>query len=118
MGSNKRQSDKFKRVCGENSEMHALGRKFQTAVSFHNWESAERLIPLADMARLNDAVCIPLDSIWFFSTESELHGIIGLIRTFISNGANDFTRAALRPSFLASCVPAWRSLTISTSIPR
>ncbi|ERN03518.1 hypothetical protein AMTR_s00003p00270620 [Amborella trichopoda] len=66
MGSKERQSDKFKRVCGENSEMHAvnktskdlrtskteriqLGRKFQTAISFHNCEFAESLIPLADM---------------------------------------------------------------------
>ncbi|ERN10124.1 hypothetical protein AMTRI_Chr13g124460 [Amborella trichopoda] len=130
IGSKERQSDKFRRVCGENSEMHAknkssddlrtsknerieLGRKFQTAVSSHNWEFAESLIPLADTQRLNDALCIALDSVWFLRTESELHGITGLIRKLISSGANDFTRAALRTSFLASCVSAWRSQTMS-----
>ncbi|KAL4193420.1 hypothetical protein AMTRI_Chr06g199270 [Amborella trichopoda] len=55
---------------------------------------------------LNDALYIALDSIRFFRTESELHRIIGLIRTLISNGANDFTIAALGTSFLASCVSA------------
>ncbi|ERN15973.1 hypothetical protein AMTRI_Chr07g23530 [Amborella trichopoda] len=84
------------------NERIELERKFQTAVSFRNWEFAESLIPVADMPRLNDAMCIALDSIWFLRTESELHGIIGFIRTLISNGANDFTRAALRTSFLAS----------------
>ncbi|ERN10628.1 hypothetical protein AMTRI_Chr10g227460 [Amborella trichopoda] len=86
MGSKDKQSDKFKRVCGENSEKHAvnkssndlrtsknerieLGWKFQTAVSFHNWEFAESLIPLADMPRLNYAMYIALDSIRFFRTE-------------------------------------------------
>ncbi|KAL4185011.1 hypothetical protein AMTRI_Chr10g228470 [Amborella trichopoda] len=86
------------------NERIELGKKFQTAISFHNWEFTESLLPLADMPRLNDAMCIALDSIWFLRTESELRGIIGLIRMLISNGANDFTRVALRTSFFASCV--------------
>ncbi|KAL4200171.1 hypothetical protein AMTRI_Chr03g148380 [Amborella trichopoda] len=69
-------------------------------------ELGRNLIPLADMPRLKDAMYIALDSIRFFKTESGLHRIIGLIRTLLSNGANDFTIAALRTSCLASCVSA------------
>ncbi|KAL4201904.1 hypothetical protein AMTRI_Chr02g261180 [Amborella trichopoda] len=86
------------------TERIQLGRTFQTAISFHNCEFAESLIPLADMSRLNDAMCIALESIRVLRTESELHGIIGLIRMLLSNGSNDFTKAALKTSFLASCV--------------
>lgn len=43
-----------------------LGRLFQGAVSSHDWELAESLIMLADPQTLNDALCISLDSIWFF----------------------------------------------------
>ncbi|RWR83935.1 ankyrin repeat protein SKIP35 [Cinnamomum micranthum f. kanehirae] len=90
-----------------------LGRMFQGAVSSHDWELAESLILLADPQTLNDALCISLDSIWFLSTQLELHGITGLIKKIISNGAYDFTRAALRTSFLASCVSACQSRTMS-----
>lgn len=90
-----------------------LGRLFQGAVSSHDWELAESLIMLADPQTLNDALCISLDSIWFLSTQLELHGITGLIKKIISNGAYDFTRAALRTSFLASCVSACQSRTMS-----
>ncbi|KAG9445790.1 hypothetical protein H6P81_011918 [Aristolochia fimbriata] len=90
-----------------------LGRMFQGAVSSHNWEVAESLISLADPQTLNDALCIALDSIWFLRNQHELHGINGLIRKIISNGAYDFTRAALRTSFLASCVSACQSRTMS-----
>lgn len=90
-----------------------LGRMFQGAVSSHDWELAESLILLADAQTLNDALCISLDSIWFLSTQEELHGITGLIKKIISNGAYDFTRAALRTSFLASCVSACQSRTMS-----
>ncbi|KAF2325637.1 hypothetical protein GH714_031529 [Hevea brasiliensis] len=90
-----------------------LGRLFQGAVSSHDWELAESLIPLADTQALNDAMCITLDSIWFLSTQQELHGITGLIKKIIANGAYDFTRAALRTSFLASCVSACQSRTMS-----
>ncbi|XP_042479407.1 ankyrin repeat protein SKIP35-like [Macadamia integrifolia] len=90
-----------------------LGRMFQGAVSSHDWELAESLILLADPQTLNDALCISLDSIWFLTTEQELHGITGLIRKIIANGAYDFTRAALRTSFLASCVSACQSRTMS-----
>ncbi|XP_043696961.1 ankyrin repeat protein SKIP35-like [Telopea speciosissima] len=90
-----------------------LGRMFQGAVSSHDWELAESLILLADPQTLNDALCISLDSIWFLSTEQELHGITGLIKKIIANGAYDFTRAALRTSFLASCVSACQSRTMS-----
>ncbi|NP_001312809.1 ankyrin repeat protein SKIP35-like isoform X1 [Nicotiana tabacum] len=90
-----------------------LGRLFQGAVSCHDWELAESLILLADPLTLNDALCIALDSIWFLSTQEELYGITGLIKKIISNGAFDFTRAALRTSFLASCVSACQSRTMS-----
>ncbi|KDP29537.1 hypothetical protein JCGZ_19250 [Jatropha curcas] len=90
-----------------------LGRLFQGAVSSHDWELAESLILLADPQTLNDALCITLDSIWFLSTQLELHGITGLIKKIIANGAYDFTRAALRTSFLASCVSACQSRTMS-----
>lgn len=42
-----------------------LGRSFQMAVSVHDWALAESLITLADPPRLNDGLCIALDSIWF-----------------------------------------------------
>ncbi|XP_072979865.1 ankyrin repeat protein SKIP35-like [Typha angustifolia] len=90
-----------------------LGRSFQVAVSSHDWELAESLILLADLQTLNDALCIAVDSIWFLSTRQELHGITGLIRKIVAGGANDFTRAALRTSFLASCVSACQSKTMS-----
>ncbi|KAK4345294.1 hypothetical protein RND71_035470 [Anisodus tanguticus] len=90
-----------------------LGRLFQGAVSCHDWELAESLILLADPQTLNDALCIALDSIWFLSTHQELYGITGLIKKIISDGAFDFTRAALRTSFLASCVSACQSRTMS-----
>ncbi|KAJ9173918.1 hypothetical protein P3X46_017005 [Hevea brasiliensis] len=90
-----------------------LGRLFQGAVSSHDWELAESLILLADPQTLNDTLCITLDSIWFLSTQQELHGITGLIKKIIANGAYDFTRAALRTSFLASCVSACQSRTMS-----
>ncbi|KAL0557450.1 hypothetical protein IC582_005988 [Cucumis melo] len=90
-----------------------LGRLFQGAVSSHDWELADSLIALADPQTLNDALCITLDSIWFLSTQQELHGITGLIKNIIVSGAYDFTRAALRTSFLASCVSACQSRTMS-----
>jgi hypothetical protein len=58
-------------------------------------------------------LCITLDSIWFLTAQQELHGITGLIKKIIANGAYDFTRAALRTSFLASCVSACQSRTMS-----
>lgn len=90
-----------------------LGRLFQGAVSSHDWELADSLILLADPQTLNDALCITLDSIWFLTTQQELYGITGLIKKIIVNGAYDFTRAALRTSFLASCVSACQSRTMS-----
>lgn len=90
-----------------------VGRLYQGAVSSHDWERAESLILLADPQTLNDALCISLDSIWFLSTHQELDGITRLITTIICNGASDFTRAALRTSFLASCVSACQSQTMS-----
>eukprot|EP01018_Ginkgo_biloba_P015072 Gb_04527 [translate_table: standard] len=90
-----------------------LGRIFQSAVSSHDWVLAESLIPLADTQRLNDALCIALDSIWFLSTQQELAGVTKLIEKLIKTGARDFTRAALRTSFLASCVSACRSRTMN-----
>nr|CAD1819893.1 unnamed protein product [Ananas comosus var. bracteatus] len=90
-----------------------LSRLFQGAVTSHDWELAESLVPLADLQTLNDALCVALDSIWFLSTNDELRGITGLIKKIVANGANDFTRAALRTSFLASCVSACKSKTLS-----
>lgn len=90
-----------------------LGQLFQGAVSSHDWELAESLIVLADPQTLNDALCVTLDAIWFLSTQQELYGITGLIKKIVANGAYDFTRAALRTSFLASCVSACQSRTMS-----
>lgn len=92
-----------------------LGKLYQGAMSSHDWELAESLISLADPQTLNDALCITLDSIWFLSTQQELHGVTKLIKKIIANGAYDFTRAALRTSFLASCVSACQSRTMSLS---
>ncbi|KAK4751869.1 hypothetical protein SAY87_020667 [Trapa incisa] len=83
-----------------------LCRLFQGAVSSHDWELAESLIMLADMQTLNDELCIALDSVWFLGTRQELNGVTELIKKIISNGAYDFARAAMRTSFLASCVSA------------
>ncbi|GAB4858972.1 Ankyrin repeat protein skip35 [Ancistrocladus abbreviatus] len=90
-----------------------LSKLFQGAVSSHDWELSESLILLADPQSLNDFLCISLDSIWFLCTEPEFYGITGLIKRIIANGAYDFTRAALRTSFLASCVSACQSRTMS-----
>ncbi|KAL8503980.1 hypothetical protein ACS0TY_022637 [Phlomoides rotata] len=90
-----------------------LGRLFQGAVSSHDCDLAESLILLAGPQTLNDALCISLDSIWFLSTYQEMCGITGIIKKIIANGAYDFTRAALRTSFLASCVSTCKSRTMS-----
>lgn len=47
------------------------------------------------------------------STSQELAGATCLIERLILAGAHDFSRAALRTSFLASCVSACRSRTMS-----
>ncbi|GMH08738.1 hypothetical protein Nepgr_010578 [Nepenthes gracilis] len=90
-----------------------LSRLFQGAVSSHDWDLSESLILLADPQALNDFLCISLDSIWFLCTRQELYGITGVIKKIIAYGAYDFTRAALRTSFLASCVSACQSRTMS-----
>ncbi|XP_010469258.1 PREDICTED: ankyrin repeat protein SKIP35 [Camelina sativa] len=90
-----------------------LGRLFQGAVTSLDWEVAERLIQLADPQTLNDLLCVGLDSVWFLSTKPEFQGITGLIKKIICHGAHDFTRATLRTSFLASCVSACQSRTMS-----
>ena len=90
-------------------EKAELGRKLQEALSFRNWELAESLIMGTDVHTLNDALCMSLDSMWFLSTCQELNGLTALIKRIISYGASDFTRAALRTSFLASCVSACQS---------
>ncbi|KFK37227.1 hypothetical protein AALP_AA4G230300 [Arabis alpina] len=90
-----------------------LGRLFQGAISTQEWELSEQLIELADPQTLNDLLCISLDSIWFLSTEQELRGITGLISKIICHGADDYTRATLRTSFLASCVSSCHSQTVS-----
>jgi hypothetical protein len=85
-----------------------LGRSFQRAVSSHDWKSAEELVEMADVHGLNDVLCVAVDAIWFLSDREELHAVVALIRRIVSEGAKDFTRAALRTSFLASCVSACR----------
>jgi hypothetical protein len=90
-----------------------LGRLFQGAVSSQDWQLSERFIQLADPQTLNDLLCISLDSIWFLSTEHELRGITELIAKIICHGAQDYTRATLRTSFLASCVSSCHSRTVS-----
>jgi len=96
-----------------NQDNAEIGRSFQLAVSSHDWVLAESFIPLADSQRLNDGLCIALDSIWFLSTTQELAAASQLIKKLILAGAHDFTRAALRTSFLASCVSACRSRTMT-----
>ncbi|KAH9538262.1 hypothetical protein CY35_16G097200 [Sphagnum magellanicum] len=96
-----------------NQDNVEIGRSFQLAVSSHDWVLAESFIPLADSQRLNDGLCIALDSIWFLSTTQELAAASQLIEKLILAGAHDFTRAALRTSFLASCVSACRSRTMT-----
>jgi hypothetical protein len=59
-----------------NAAAELLARSFQLAVSAHDWVVAESLVPffLADAHRLNDALCIALDSIWFLRyTQVFLH---------------------------------------------
>lgn len=90
-----------------------LGRLFQAAVTSLDWELAERFILMADPHTLNDLLCVGLDSVWFLSTKHEFQGITGLIKKIICHGAHDFTRATLRTSFLASCVSACQSRTMS-----
>jgi hypothetical protein len=90
-----------------------LCRSFQHAVSSHDWESAEGLVGMADAQGLNDVLCVAVDAIWFLSDKDELLAIVGLIRRIVSEGAKDFTRAALRTSFLASCVSACRGRSTS-----
>ncbi|CAL9184289.1 unnamed protein product [Musa hybrid cultivar] len=90
-----------------------LGRLFQGALSSQDLELAENFILLADPQTLNDMLCITLDSIWFLTTKRELNGVTGMIKKIVTNGANDFTRATLRTSFLASCVSACQSKTMS-----
>lgn len=72
-----------------------LGKSFLSAVSSHDWNLAESLILFADFVTVNDFLCISLDSLWFLTTHVELHGITGLVKKVIDNGAYDFTRAAL-----------------------
>jgi hypothetical protein len=59
-----------------NAAAGLLARSFQLAVSAHDWVVAESLVPFffADAHRLNDALCIALDSIWFLRyTQVFLH---------------------------------------------
>lgn len=113
-GARRKVKDKCKKEKKlSRQERIELGRMFQGVVSSHDWEHAESLILLADPQTLNDALCIALDSIWFLKNREEVTGIADLIRKIVSSGAHDFTRAVLRTSFLASCVSACRSKTMS-----
>ncbi|KAL9233137.1 hypothetical protein vseg_008169 [Gypsophila vaccaria] len=92
-----------------------LGKRLQSLLSSYEWDLAEMLIRSADPQTLNDFLCISLDSIWFLCTYEEFHGITGIIRKIIADGAYDYTRATLRTSFLASCVSACQSRTMNLS---
>lgn len=94
-------------------ERTELGRSFQQAVSAHQWGFAETLVPLFDRQRLNDGLCVVLDSVWFLATQQEVSNAIVLIEKLVKSGADDFPRATLRTSFLASCVSACRSRAMS-----
>ena len=90
-----------------------LCRLFQHAVSSQDWERVEGLVGKADTQGLNDVLCVAVDAIWFLSDRDELYAVVGLIKRIVSAGAKDFTRAALRTSFLASCVSACRGRSTS-----
>ncbi|MCO5573185.1 hypothetical protein L7F22_026952 [Adiantum nelumboides] len=94
-------------------ERTELGRTFQHAVSAHEWAFAQTLLPLFDRQRLNDGLCVVLDSVWFLATQEEVANAIVLIEKLILLGADDFPRATLRTSFLSSCVSACRSRAMS-----
>ncbi|KAH8938675.1 hypothetical protein BDL97_16G096300 [Sphagnum fallax] len=95
---------------GNSNYNHALGCRAST--SGHDRVDSTSGIA-NDSQRLNDGLCIALDSIWFLSTTQELAAASQLIKKLILAGAHDFTRAALRTSFLASCVSACRSRTMT-----
>ena len=86
---------------------------FADCSSSQDWESAEGLVGKADTQGLNDVLCVAVDAVWFFSGRDELYAVVGLIKRIVSEGAKDFTRAALRTSFLASCVSACRGRSTS-----
>ncbi|CAM6015416.1 unnamed protein product [Sphagnum balticum] len=95
---------------GNSNYNHALGCRASTSGD----DRVDSTSGIAnDSQRLNDGLCIALDSIWFLSTTQELAAASQLIEKLILAGAHDFTRAALRTSFLASCVSACRSRTMT-----
>jgi hypothetical protein len=108
-----KESDKQQEKKMSRQDRVEMSRSFQRAVSSHDWKSAEALVDMADVHSLNDVLCMAVDAIWFLSDREELHAVVALIRMIVSEGANDFTRAALRTSFLASCVSACRGRTSS-----
>ncbi|KAH7331438.1 hypothetical protein KP509_20G033100 [Ceratopteris richardii] len=94
-------------------ERPEIGRTFQHAVGAHEWSFAQTLVARLDRQRLNDGLCVVLDSVWFLTSEEEVENAMKLIENLVSAGANDFPRAVLRTSFLASCVSACRSRAMS-----
>ncbi|GJN06620.1 hypothetical protein PR202_ga24369 [Eleusine coracana subsp. coracana] len=113
LGNGDKESDKQQEKNMSRQDRVELSRCFQRAVSLHDWKSAESLVEMADAHSLNDVLCVAVDAIWFLSDREELHAVVALIKKIVSEGANDFTRAALRTSFLASCVSACRGRTTS-----
>ncbi|KAK3118661.1 hypothetical protein QOZ80_9BG0703480 [Eleusine coracana subsp. coracana] len=113
LGNGDKESDKQQEKNMSRQDRVELSRCFQHAVSLHDWKSAESLVEMADAHSLNDVLCVAVDAIWFLSDREELHAVVALIKKIVSEGANDFTRAALRTSFLASCVSACRGRTTS-----
>lgn len=113
LGSGERDSGRQQDRKLSRQDRVELSRLFQRAVSSHDWESADGLLCKADAQGLNDVLCVAVDAIWFLSDKEELYAIVSLIKRIVAAGANDFTRAALRTSFLASCVSACRGRTTS-----
>ena len=113
----KAKSDLGQKRNSRKRERGRMAQTFQSAVEARDWKIAESLIgsssSSADVRRLNDGLCIVLDSVWFLSSREEVYGAIRLMEKLVDAGAHDFTRAALRTSFLASCVLACWSRTFS-----
>ncbi|PUZ44145.1 hypothetical protein GQ55_8G067000 [Panicum hallii var. hallii] len=113
LGNSDKESERQQERKLSRQDRVELCRLFQHAVTSQDWESAEGLVGKADTQGLNDVLCVAVDAIWFLSDRDELYAVVGLIKRIVFEGAKDFTRAALRTSFLASCVSACRGRSTS-----
>uniref|UniRef100_N1QV12 Ankyrin repeat protein SKIP35 n=1 Tax=Aegilops tauschii TaxID=37682 RepID=N1QV12_AEGTA len=113
LGSGEPEPDKQQERKLSRQDRIELSRLFQHAVSSHDWECTDGFLGKVDAHGFNDVLCMAVDAIWFLSDKEELYAIVSLIKRIVSAGVNDFTCAALRTSFLASCVSACRGRTTS-----